>query len=232
MSRSIPLVIWVAAWAQLLPVVAAAWRRWRVGPLERAGRGIVVWLLLLFTMDMTAWSWTHLWGLGNNLSVSYAFMPLHGTAILWALAEWQVLPLARSTVRICIPLLWVWWALNIAFFENTANFSVLGNPVLGIIALVAALLAFVGRVQREDEPMLGSAWGWILPGVAIFFATNTAVTILQNTFTVREEWVLLERVIKLKSSIDILAMCCIAGGFLWPNRPSSSGVSSSPAPFR
>lgn len=223
----VPLIIWIATWIQLLPPMVAA-RRWR--RLDAAHRGVLVWFLMLVSMDLGQYLWSRVLHLGSNIILEYAYTPLQGALILWALAEWQVHPVARSTVRICIPLGLAWWAATTAFFEDTSNFSVLSSPVLSLLALAAALLAFVMRSQAEDEvPVLRSSWAWILAGIAVHFATNGTISIFQAVVTARQDWVMLERALRYKAAIDIFATLCITGGFLWPTPPRSSGASSSPA---
>lgn len=222
----IPLVIWIAVWIQLLPLLVALRR-----PREIAGArvGVLLWLVTLLATDLVAWYWSNVLGRGNNLFISYAFLPLGGTAILWALAELQALPIARATVRLCIPIFWVWSLVSMLFFEDTDNFAQLSGPVLGLVALSATLFAFVTRLQVESRPVLRTDWCWLLLGLAIFFATNSTISILQAYLTARAEWDLLVRALVLKASVDIVAILSITGGVLWPSHPMSSGASSSPS---
>ncbi|MCE9601439.1 MAG: hypothetical protein K8S21_04385 [Gemmatimonadetes bacterium] len=219
-----PLIAWVAVWMQLLPVVVAA-RRWR--EIDRAHRGLLLWLLLLVAMDLFQRLWVVVLHRGNNLFIEHFATPLQGGLILLVLAEFQVRPVARNTVRIMVPLALAWWAVTTAFFEDTNNFSVLSGPVIDLLALSAALLAFVTRLQDEEVPVLRTSWCWILAGLAIFFATNSAISIFQAVATSRQDWEFLVRSLIYKSGIDILAVTCIAWGFLWPIPPRSSGASSS-----
>ena len=225
----VPLIIWVAVWAQLLPPLAAA-RRWR--SLDRAHRGIAAWVALLLAMDLTQLVWTRVLAFGSNIILEYAYVPLQGALILLVLAEWQVQTVARNTVRFLVPLALVWWAVTTAFFEDTSNFSVLSSPVIGLLALAAALLAFVTRLQDEEVPVLRTSWCWILAGVAIHFATNSTISIFQAVVTARQDWAMLARALEFKAGIDIFAIICITGGFLWTDPPRSSGASSLPAHSR
>jgi hypothetical protein len=224
-----PLIVWLAVWAQLLPPLAAV-RRWR--ELDRAHRGIVAWVALLLVMDLTLYVWSIVLGLGSNIFLEYVYVPLQGALILLVLAEWQVHAVARNTVRFLVPLALLWWAVTTAFFEDTSNFSVLSSPVLGLLALAAALLAFVTRLQHEEVPVLRTSWCWILVGVAIHFATNSTISIFQAVVTDRQDWAMLARALEFKAGIDIFAIICITGGFLWTDPPRSSGASSLPARSR
>lgn len=224
-----PLIVWLAVWAQLLPPLAAV-RRWR--DLDRAHRGIVAWVGLLLVMDLTLYAWSIVLGLGSNIFLEYAYVPLQGALILLVLAEWQVHTVARNTVRFLVPLALLWWAVTTAFFEDTSNFSVLSSPVLGLLALAATLLAFVTRLQHEEVPVLRTSWCWILAGVAIHYATNSTISIFQAVVTARQDWGMLARALEFKAGIDIFAIICITGGFLWTDPPRSSGASSLPAHSR
>ena len=219
-----PLIAWVAVWVQLLPVLVA-FRRWK--GLDTAHRGVLAWLVLLLALDLFQYTWSVLLHRGSNLFLGHISAPLQGTLILLVLAEWQVRPVARNTVRIMVPLALAWWAVTTAFFEDTSNFSVLSSPVIGLLALAAALLAFVTRLRDEEVPVLRTSWCWILAGIAVFFATNSTISIFQAVATSRQDWDLLIRSLIYKSGIDIFAITCIAWGFFWPAPRGSSGASSS-----
>ena len=221
----IPLVVWIAVWCQLLPLAAALARpRWLRGPRV----GVALWLVLLLLNDATSWTWSHWLLLGNNHVVSYVFMPIQGVVVLWAIAQWQVRPLLHLTVRLCIPLLLVWWTVDILFLEDLSSFSVIGSPVASLLTLAAAMLAIVTRARDTEVPVLRQDWLWILIGLASFFATSATVTIVSGAAIASGEYALAVRASILKASIDIIAFVMMTGGFLWAPRQTSSGDSSSP----
>ena len=225
----VPFIIWVAVWGQLLPVLVAA-RRWK--DLDAAHRGVLAWLVLLLSTDLFHFTWSVLLHRGNNLFIGHLSTPIQATLILLVLAEWQVRPVARNTVRIVVPLALAWWAVTTAFFEDTSNFSVLSSPVISLLALAATLLAFVTRLRDEDVPVLRTSWCWILAGIAIHFATNSTISLFQAVATSRQDWALLERSLRYKAGIDIFAIISIAWGFVCLIPPRSSGASSSRVPSR
>ena len=77
----VPLIIWIATWIQLLPPMVAA-RRWR--RLDAAHRGVLVWFLMLVSMDLGQYLWSRVLHLGSNIILEYAYTPLQGALILWA----------------------------------------------------------------------------------------------------------------------------------------------------
>jgi signal transduction histidine kinase len=217
----IPLIAFIAAGMQLVPVaVALARPRWLRGP----RLGVAIWLVLLALMDVSGLAWTFWLKLGNNHAITYIFAPVQGAVLLWAISLWQVRPVLRTTVRLLIPLLLAWWAANIALIENLDSFSVVGSPVYHLIALSAALLALVTRARDAEEPLLRADWLWILVGIALFFAANASVTIVQGVAIEAMDYPLAARAGVLKSIIDVVALLVMTGGFLWPPRPTSSGA--------
>ena len=225
----IPLVIWVAVWVQLVPLTAAFARP---ALLTGPRRGVAIWLVLLFLTDGISYAWSHWWGLGNNHVVSFVLVPVQGVAILWAIAGWQVRPLLRQTVRLCIPLLILWWGVDIAFLEDISSFSVIGSPVYNILVLGAVLLAILTRARAAEESLLRQDWFWMLSGLMIFFATNAIVTIVQGAAIQSGDLELAVRAGSLKAAIDIISYLLLTGGFLWAHRRTSSGDSLSPGPSR
>lgn len=225
----IPLVIWVAVWVQLVPLTAAFARP---ALLTGPRRGVAIWLVLLFLTDGISYAWSHWWGLGNNHVVSFVLVPVQGVAILWAIAGWQVRPLLRQTVRLCIPLLLLWWGVDIAYLEDISSFSVIGSPVYNILVLGAVLLAILTRARAAEESLLRQDWFWMLSGLMIFFATNAIVTIVQGAAIESGDLELAVRAGSLKAAIDIISYLLLTGGFLWAHRRTSSGDSLSPGPSR
>ncbi len=226
----IPLILYLAFYARLLPFALALVRR---APLSAARRATLAWVGLDFTMSLAGRLWVLYVDPTNNMVVTHTLQPIVGVAVLWMLAEFQVQPLARSTVRFCIPAYLLVWAIGYFVVEDRQSFSSLHLPVLAILALTSALFAFVAHVYRDDDPMLRSDWGWILPGVAIFFATNGTMSLMQAYLLRAENLDLLVRATILKGWVDVLAFIIIAGGFFWSTRAlRSSGASSSPAPSR
>jgi hypothetical protein len=225
----IPLIVWIAAWGQFVPLAAALARP---RALRGARLGVATWLLLMILMDALSWIWSIGLGRGNNHWVSFAFVPFQGVAVLWAIALWQERPLLRLTLGLCVPLLLIWWAVDIAVLEPIDTFSGIGSPVYNILILAAATLTLATRARATEEPLLRQDWLWILAGLAIFFATNATITIVQGASIASGDYALAIRAGNLKAALDICAYLLMTGGFLWAPRLTSSGDSWSPAPSR
>jgi len=104
MNAQLPLILYLSLVSLLLPPVAAVINR-----RERDGaRGaIALWYVIMLFTNAVAYAWMKLIDRTNNLIVTYVAMPFATGAVLWALAELQTRPLARTAVRICIPLIFV-----------------------------------------------------------------------------------------------------------------------------
>ena len=219
-----PLIIWVVFASFALPVFAAGWR-WHA--LDRSMKLVSAWYALLVCECALAIAWAHFVDASNNLVLAQVGLPLEASLVLAALAEWQVHPIARTTVRITIPLYWVAWSVAFVFFEGVGNYSTLSGPLLGLLVPAAALSAFVARVQRDEEPALDAGWGWVLPGLAMFFAINATATILMAIAAAERNYALMVNATVLRAWIYLFATLVITWGLVWPTRRRSSGRSSS-----
>jgi len=224
-----PFVSWLALFVFALPVFAAARRQASV---DRPMLLVASWCTVLTLENTISIAWSHYIDRTNNLIVPMVALPIEATLVLAALAEWQVQPVARTTVRLFIPLYWILWAVSLMLIESLTTFSTFSGPVLGLLVLMAALFAFVSNIQHDDEPVLDSAWGWILPGLAIFFAINITSTLVSAVGMARQDWPLVMRAIVLKLWTFVFAILLITMGYVWPTRRTSSGASSSPVPSR
>ena len=224
-----PLILWVAVWAMGLPIAIAVVRR-QLG--EPGKAAVVLWLLSMLFQTIGERLWTLLVDNTNNLFFGVAFLPLEAAAVLMAVAHWQVRPIARTTVRLFIPLYAIVWALALWRVEDVRGYSVVAAPVLGLLVLASALYALVTRAQQDDEPILRSEWGWILTGIAIHFATDVGYHITGQIGLLHDDMPLLMRISIWKAWISTFALLFISWGFLCPVSAGSSASSSSPAPPR
>lgn len=212
-------------WAKVVALGAALYRPSRLrGPRV----GIALYLAIGVGANLAAWLWTSYFRLGNNHFITYISQPLQGVALLWAIAEWQVIPVLRRTVRLCVPLVLVCWFVDLVVIGDTGNFSMFGLPVQGLVVLAAALMALVTRSVLAEEPVLRQGWFWILSGVAVLSATGTVVYIMQHAAIEAGDYVFVDLTHRVKSGINLVALLAIIGGLLWPSRPAFSGESSSP----
>lgn len=224
-----PLIVWLVFASFALPVFAAGWR-WHV--LDRPMKLVATWYALLVVECALAIAWVHFVDALNNLVLAQVSLPVEATLVLAAVAEWQVHPIARATVRITIPLYWMAWAVAFYFLEGVGRYSTISGPLLGLLVLGAALGAFVAQVQRARGPLLNTTWGWVLPGLAVFFAINATATILMAAALAERNYSLMVNVTVLRAGLYLLATLVITWGFLWPTRLQSSGRSSSRPPSR
>lgn len=210
-----PWISWLALFVFALPVFAAARRPETV---DRPMLLIASWCAFLILENAFGIGWSHFIDRTNNLIVPMVALPFEATFVLAALADWQVQPVARTTVRLCIPLFWVLWAVSFTLIESATTFSVFSGPVLGLLVLAASLFAFVSHLQRDREPVLETPWGWILPGLAIFFAINITATIVSAVGMQRQDYGLMTRALVLKMWIYVFASLLVTVGYVWPAR--------------
>jgi hypothetical protein len=220
-----PIILLIALASLALPVIAAGMRQ---DSLDRPMRLVAYWYAMLAVENAVGTAWVYYIDPSSNLLFSQLVMPLEATVVLLAIAEWQVKPVLRTAVRLLIPSYWVTWALAVRYIEGPGNFSTFAGPVLALLVLASALSAFVSRLQNDLEPALESAWGWMLPGLALFFAINASATIVLAVGLARSDWPLMYNATIVRGVIYLFATLLITWGFLWPTRHRSSGDSSSP----
>jgi hypothetical protein len=223
-----PPILWVVFASFALPVFAAGWRR---HALDRPMTLVASWYALLVLESALAIAWAHFVDRTNNLLLAQLFMPIEAALVLAALAEWQVWPIFRTAVRASIPLYWLAWAFALSV-EGVGRYSTVSGPLLGLLVLAATLSAFVSHLQRDNAPLLDTSWGWILSGLATYFAINATATIVMAIAMQERNTDLMVKAAVLRAWIYLFATLLVTWGFLWPTRHRSSGSSSSPRPSR
>lgn len=219
-----PVIIWLVSASFALPVLGGLWR-WRA--CDRPMKFVMAWYAVLVLEGALAVAWARFVDRSNNLVVAQVFMPVEATLVLSALAEWQVRPLLRTTIRATIPLFWIVWTCAFFFAEGIGHYSTVSGPLLGLLVLAGALTAFITRVHHDQLPILHSVWGWVLPGLAIFFGINATATILLSVALAAHNWNLMVNATLLRAWIYLFATLLITVGFIWPTRSRSSGSSLS-----
>ena len=225
----IPLILWVALFIKLLPYAVARWRGTLVGA---ALRRTMEWVLVLSFTDWFARLWVLLVDGTNNFLASHLMSPVKGTVVLLALAEWQVLPIARSTMRYCIPFVWLFWGAAMLWVEDPRNFSILVSPTIGLLALAGALFALLSRMREDHGPVLTSPWAWALTAIAVYHANNAALGIFQAVVTASGDIPLMVRAANFRAWLETIAVVILSGAYFWQTPTRSSGASSSPVPSR
>lgn len=221
----VPFILHVALYIKLLPYAVARWR----GTLADAPRRRTIeWALILSFSDVFAKLWVRLVDPTNNFLASHLTTPLQGTFVLLALSEWQVQPLARSTMRYCIPFVWLFWAGAMFWIEDPRNFSVIVRPTIALVALAGALFAIIAHTRVDRDPVLTSPWAWALTGMAIYHANNAALGIFQAVVTRSGDIPMMVRTSILRGWLETIAFLILSGAFFWQTPSRSSGASSSP----
>jgi hypothetical protein len=218
-----PDILYVGFVAQAVPLATAFVRRTQMSP---ARFWVFVWLVLWALMNVTGYIIARLHY--NNHFVSYIFTPLQGAAILWALSLWQIRPVARTTIRIIIPIFVVAWAAATLLGERITGFSTVAEPVYSILALCTALYTLVSRSNEAYEPVTGQDWFWICGGLALYFGALTVLLPLAAA-TMYSRPDIINRLYVADTFVNILACLCIANGFLCSATSIPSGSFFSPA---
>ncbi len=218
-----PIIVYFGFAAQLAPLGTAYLRRAWMTP---ARFWVFIWVVLWAVMNMIGYVVANLHY--NNHFLSYIFTPFQGAAILWALSLFQIRPIARTTIRIIIPIFVVLWAVALLTVENIRNFSTIAEPVYSILALGTAVYTLVSRSADATEPLAQQDWFWICGGLALYFGALTVLLPLSAALVYRRPDIVTNAYV-VNIVVNILASLCLANGFLCSPRSTPSGSSSSPA---
>ena len=225
----------MGAASHALPLLAAAVRRPSLGP---AGKWVLVWCAFLVALSAFTLALA-LQGV-NNHWLRYVVTPVSTALVLWALAWWQLTPLAALTVRLLIPLVVIVWVPIVLIIEDTQTFSLLAEPFAGLVILAAAIYTLAARALREPGSVTSQDWFWVASGVAFYF--GAVVALPPTSYWLWEQHPqLVLRAYQVNALVELLAFLAIAWGVTrdrsaliigrwWPlSRPRQSG-SSRPRP--
>lgn len=215
-------LIYAASALQFAPIVTGlAARTGFAGP----RRWIVGWMLLGIVFDLLQ----RVLGRSdlNNLWTTYLAAPLMGAAALSAMATWQRHDLARTAIRIMIPLSLVAWLVLVFAVETSDSFSLVVDPMYALLALGVAVFTMGSRGLREDAPLLRQDWFWFCGGFALYYGAAAASSPFSATL-VGERVDLVLRALTLQAVTNIVAYVLVTIGFLC-RTPSPSGASSLPS---
>ncbi len=204
----IPWVLYAGAAAELLPpiVAAARWKRLGVPPRWIAGWSAFLVLGEAITLALAFRG-------VNNHWVNYLGTPLAAALVLWALAHWHPSRSGRRAVRLLIPVLAALWIAMIILFEDTSTFSVVAEPILGLLVLVAVLSMLVARTMQETGRIRDQSWWWIGIGLMLVFGTTVAFAPAAYIL-VQQAPDLLIRAYQIRAGLNVAAFLLITGGVL------------------
>ncbi len=163
-------MLYVGVWAQAAPPVTALLAR---RPLKGARLWVVVWCLFLLSVDLLArWLGAHQ---QRNLWLLFAYTPVSGVLVLWALSCWQVREVPRLALRLAIAPFLVAWGLLVLFVDNTSDFSRAAQPMAELMCLAAATYTLLERGFRATVSPTRQDWFWVCAGLALNSAVSAAV---------------------------------------------------------
>jgi hypothetical protein len=202
----IPWIVYVGAGSHALPLLVAAARRPTLG---LARKWVLIWCGFLITMSGLS-LFLALQGL-NNHWLHYVVTPIAAGLVLWALAWWQLTPLARLTVRLLIPLVAIAWVPIVLTIEHTQTFSLLAEPFAGLVILAAAIYTLAARALREHGNVVSQDWFWVATGVAFYCGAVVALPPASYWLLDRHPQMVV-RAYQVKALVEVLAFLAIAWG--------------------
>ena len=205
--------MYVGAGSHALPLLAAAVTRPVLGPARK-------WVLCWCAFLVAASAFTLVLALQgrNNHWLRYVGTPVATALILWALAWWQLTPLARLTVRLLIPLVAISWVPIVLTIEDTQTFSLLAEPFAGLVILAAAIYTLAARALREHGNLVRQDWFWVTTGVAFYCGAVVALPPTSYWLLERHPQIVV-RAYQVKALVELLAFLAVAWGV---TRPASA----------
>ena len=204
----LPWVAYAGIVAQALPLISAAARK---PPLTRPLRWVVIWSAVLLGFDFIVAGFAL--ANRNNHFLSYLLTPVGTALALWALAFWQVSERSTLILRLLIPVLAGVWIVLVLAIESIRTFSLLAQPLAGLLLLGAAIWTLLTRAIREEGRLPDQDWLWVTFGIAIYSATSVALPPLGHLLLdVSRDLVI--RAYEGKALIDVLAFALIARGVI------------------
>jgi hypothetical protein len=235
----IPWLVYAGAGSHAFPLIVAAIRRPSLGPARK-------WVLWWCAFLVAASAITLVLALQdrNNHWLRYLGTPAATALALWALAWWQLTPLATLAVRLLIPLVLVVWVPIVLIIEDTQTFSLLAEPFAALVILAAAIYTLAARALRETGSMTSQDWLWVTLGMAVYYGAVVALPPTSYWLLERHPQ-LVVRAYQVNAVVEMLAFLAIGWGMTrdrsalaaagwWPQiRSRSSGAAkptASPLP--
>ncbi len=173
-----PVVLFVALLALSLPI-ATGLRVWGRRPPAPLG-WLMVWCALLLTsglLDIVV-----AYTAGNNLWLSYIFMPLEVVVALLMLACWQPSNALARGYRLVIPLILAGTAVVLLFTEGAETFDMWVMPLLSLLALVGTMHTLVHRTVLSRGLLTGYDWFWVCLGFSVYWVGFVGVPVFHKAF--------------------------------------------------
>lgn len=208
-SGSVPFLLKVEVWIQLLPVLALLSRR----NLSRPVLWVAAAFLLSLMGDYLARYVGH--ATGNNHWVNILSGGVMGTLLLVAVGEWQVSYLERLTVRISIIPFLLAYAALVLWVDDITGFSEYAYPFYMLVILGAAAWTLLRRAfQQTATPILRTDWFWVLGGLVLNGATTAISTPIAAVLMSQRRVDLFYRVWELRAGFDVLSVLIVTLGVL------------------
>lgn len=214
-QRGIPWVLYAAAIAQGLPLLAAL-RYGRRLPAPRVW--LAVWCVALLAGDLVLLRFRS----GGNLWLFYMVVPLHNAIMLWTLSLWQEDPVSRLAFRVAIPLDLLALVALIPAVQSGTTFNQFTWPFQALVLLAGSLYTLVRRSIAEPERVTSRDWFWVTLGTSLFFAFRMALPpFVELVLNTNRELARLAYVVSAWA--DIVAYVLIARGMVCPLPQARSG---------
>ena len=179
------------------PVLGAA-RKW-----------VVIWSGFMVTMSALSlyFALQH----QNNHWMSYAFNPVAAALILWALSWWQTGRRPAIVIRLLIPTIIIAWVPIVVLLEDTKSFSLLGEPLVGMVVLVTAIYTLAARTLRETRSLTEQDWFWAAIGIAVYHGAVVGFHPV-SYWLLQTRPQLVIRAMEINALVEVTALLAIAWG--------------------
>jgi|SRR5689334_5073459 len=217
-ARRIPLVLYVASFSQILPILAGARYRLTLPP---ARLFAILWCIALLVGDGL-----QLWLRGstgnNNLWLRAASVPIQNAIMLWTLSLWQRHDVSRLAFRIAIPIFLITLVALIPTVKETGTFDTVTGPFQALLLLAGALYTLVTNAARDPEGVTRHDWFWITIGASLYFGLRVALPPFA-TILVASHPELVRLAYLVQAWTDIATFLLIARGIWCPLPQARSG---------
>ena len=211
----IPFILYVAAYSQLLPVVAWSAARAR----SRAGLLIAIGALIGLGGDFVGRYVALTWR--NNHITNYIDAPLMTICFLGAFREWQVSERERRRVGAIGLLYLLACVVLVATIEDITTFNFGISPLASLVLLAVGVWTLLRRASVvEQTPIVHTDWFWSAMGFAVFGAATALASPIGGLLLERGRLDLIDVTWRLRSIFVTAAWVMIAWGIYQGDRVS------------